>query len=261
MANQIKPRDYLTTTQAARLLSVSPDTVLKWVKAGKVKSYRTLGGHFRIPSSELGTISTEAAAVSGAADGVPVAAPYKYCWEFLAGGDQIKDECKDCITFRSRARRCYELKELPGGLGCLNVLCDTECTNCEYYRLVHRQGLSVLILGKSDKLVRDASAADEGEDIRVRRVASEYEAAAAIQGFRPDYIVVDCAFGKRRTSSICNSLFCDVRIPVARIILCSRDREVKDYCDKEVFGWIRKPFDLQDLRDYIRGIPEVEYEV
>ena len=53
MTEERSKKDYLTTTQAAKLLSVTPDTVLKWVKAGKVKSYRTLGGHFRIPLSEL----------------------------------------------------------------------------------------------------------------------------------------------------------------------------------------------------------------
>ena len=36
-------KNYLTTTQAAKLLSVSPDTVLKWVKAGKLQARRTLG--------------------------------------------------------------------------------------------------------------------------------------------------------------------------------------------------------------------------
>src|SRR3990170_1913664 len=96
-------KDYLTTTQAARLLAVSPDTVLKLVRAGKVKSSRTLGGHFRIPMSELGALGSGKATYTG----VTAAAPpvmHQYCWEFLAAGGEIKVECRDCITFRSRAR-------------------------------------------------------------------------------------------------------------------------------------------------------------
>ncbi|OGL47597.1 MAG: hypothetical protein A2161_15390 [Candidatus Schekmanbacteria bacterium RBG_13_48_7] len=50
---------YLTTTQAAKLLSVAPDTILKWVKAGKLTSRRTLGGYFRIPMEELASFSSE----------------------------------------------------------------------------------------------------------------------------------------------------------------------------------------------------------
>ena len=53
MTETNRKRDYLTTTQAAEMLSVSPDTVLKWVKAGKLRAHRTLGGHFRIPFQEL----------------------------------------------------------------------------------------------------------------------------------------------------------------------------------------------------------------
>jgi len=248
-------RDYLTTTQAARLLSVSPDTVLKWVRAGKVKSYRTLGGHFRIPVSEMGALES-----GQTADTEPAFTPaqpvmHQYCWEFLASGGEIKAECRDCITYRSRARRCYELKELPGGLGCLNLMCDTACADCEYYKLVHGQGLNVLILTESSSILKGQERLEKAEGLKVKFCSGEYEAAVAIQVFRPDYVVVDCSFGKRRTGSICNNLFGDIRIPVARIILSSRSRNIDDYCDREVFGWIRKPFDIEQLRECIQGVP------
>ena len=47
---------YYTTSQAAKLLSVSPDTVLRWVKAGKISSYRTPGGHARIPADAVAAL-------------------------------------------------------------------------------------------------------------------------------------------------------------------------------------------------------------
>ena len=40
--------DLLTTGQAARLCSVTPDTVLKWIKKGRLRGVRTAGGHYRI---------------------------------------------------------------------------------------------------------------------------------------------------------------------------------------------------------------------
>jgi len=255
MSDETKKRDHLTTTEAAKLLSVSPDTVLKWVKAGKVKSHRTLGGHFRIPLSELSQIATE----------MPVSVDWKglsagpvthqYCWEYLAAGGEIKKECRECITFRSRARRCYELKDLPGGLGCLNLMCDTDCHQCGYYKKVYGQGINVIAMAHSGNLISDIqeSGATAGMDIRI--VGSEYEMATLIHGFRPDYIVVDCSFGKRRTSDICGSLYADIRLPVPRIILSSKTRQIKDYCDREVFGWICKPFSVEQLRACIRGVP------
>ncbi|MFH1755212.1 MAG: helix-turn-helix domain-containing protein [Candidatus Latescibacterota bacterium] len=249
-----KNKDYLTTTQAAKLLSVSPDTVLKWVKAGKVKSYRTLGGHFRIPADGLNLPPSESAAQSGQSTHPP---SFQYCWEYLAGDGEIKNECKDCITYRSRASRCYELKDLPGEFGCLNLLCDTDCSDCEYFKIVSDQGINVLVLSDTRQLVKDMDSTGYSNAIRIRFATCEYEAAVMIQDFRPDYIVIDCALGKSRTAAICGSLFSDIRIPVARIILSSKTKQLKDYCDREVFGWIQKPFSVAQLKECIHGVPEL----
>jgi len=255
-----KTQEYLTTTEAAKLLGVSPDTVLKWVKAGKVKSRRTLGGHFRIPVSELSLFASETLITIDSEPAISRPVTHQYCWEFLAGGGEVREECHDCITFRSRARRCYELKDLPGSMGCLNLMCDTECSECDYYRVVHGQGINVIALAHTGKLISDLQGSGVREGIEIRFATGEYETASLIQGFRPDYVVVDCSFGKRRTADICGSLFADIRIPVPRIILSSKTREIRDYCDREVFGWIRKPFSLQQLKDCIRGVPTMENE-
>lgn len=39
---------YLTTGEAADLLGVSSQTVVNWIKTGKLDAIRTLGGHRRI---------------------------------------------------------------------------------------------------------------------------------------------------------------------------------------------------------------------
>jgi excisionase family DNA binding protein len=254
MNDENKNKDYLTTTQAAKLLSVSADTVLKWVKAGKVKSYRTLGGHFRIPIEEL-NLPASADAASSERSSHP--SSFLYCWENLAGDGDIKSECKDCITYRSRASRCYELRDLPGEFGCLNLLCDTECSDCEYYRKVSNQGVNVLIVSESKQLIQDSNSAVSPNEIQIQHARNEYEAAVMIHEFRPDYIVIDCAMGKSRTVAICSNLFSDIRIPVARIILSSKTKQLKDYCDQEVFGWIKKPFSIEQLKECIRGVPDL----
>ncbi|MFH1374170.1 MAG: helix-turn-helix domain-containing protein [bacterium] len=257
MPDEFRSRDYLTTTEAAKLLCVSPDTVLKWVKAGKVKSRRTLGGHFRIPVSELSSFASETPITVDWEQLSSRPAAHQYCWEFLAAGGEIKEECRDCITFRSRARRCYELKDLPGGLGCLNLMCDTECPECNYYQTVQGQGINVIALVRSGKLISDLQGSGVSEGIEVRFATGEYETATLIQSFRPDYIIVDCAFGKRRTAEICSNLFSDIRIPVPRLILSSRVMKIKDYCDQEIFGWIKKPFTIEQLKNCIRGVPKL----
>jgi len=44
---------YYTTGEAARLFSVTPGTIIRWIKDGKIIAYRTLGGRARIGRDEM----------------------------------------------------------------------------------------------------------------------------------------------------------------------------------------------------------------
>ena len=44
---------YLRTAEVADLLSVSPKTVSRWAKEGKLPFLKTLGGHRRYPETEI----------------------------------------------------------------------------------------------------------------------------------------------------------------------------------------------------------------
>lgn len=52
---QPKPSEpkHLTASQAAALLQVSPKTVSRWAKEGKLPFMKTLGGHRRYPEAEI----------------------------------------------------------------------------------------------------------------------------------------------------------------------------------------------------------------
>ncbi|MFC1728931.1 helix-turn-helix domain-containing protein [candidate division KSB1 bacterium] len=244
-------KDYLTTTEAAKLLAVSSDCVLRWVRNGKIKSYRTPGGHARIPRDSINILMNGQNSTEW--DFPKEEKVHEYCWEFLTQGGEVKDECTECITYKSRAIRCYELRDLPGNPGCLRLDCDLTCQECEYYKLVNGKVHNVLILTESRILLKDSFRLDTVHDLKVKMVANEYDCSYVIEKFRPDYIVVDASFGKKRTSLFCNNLFNDPRIPVTRIVLASESREHQEYCDKEVFGWIKRPFTIQQLRDCISG--------
>ena len=53
MAESNGERDYLRAAEAAAYLNVSPKTVSRWAKEGKVPHIVTLGGHRRFPRQEI----------------------------------------------------------------------------------------------------------------------------------------------------------------------------------------------------------------
>lgn len=49
----------LTTSEVSALFRVDPKTVTRWAKAGRLTSYRTLGGHRRYLESEVRALLAE----------------------------------------------------------------------------------------------------------------------------------------------------------------------------------------------------------
>jgi excisionase family DNA binding protein len=50
---------YLRTTEVAAILQVSPKTVTRWAKEGKLPFLKTLGGHRRYPAAEIRRLADE----------------------------------------------------------------------------------------------------------------------------------------------------------------------------------------------------------
>ncbi|MEE9442341.1 MAG: helix-turn-helix domain-containing protein [candidate division Zixibacteria bacterium] len=129
---------HFTTSEVARLLSVAPDTVLKWVKAGKIASYRTPGGHSRIPAEAIEKMLPDDRLLKKSKELHPDRNDsFQYCWEFFAKSSGLNENCQHCIAYRSRSQRCYEMKHIPKEFGHLKLYCKDSCEECEYYLLTH----------------------------------------------------------------------------------------------------------------------------
>lgn len=125
---------HYTTFQAAKLLSVSPDAVLKWIKSGKIRAYRTPGGHYRIAESCIQALM-ENAHHSLQEKNHTKDQDFQYCWEYNTDQTECNKICRDCIVFRVRARRCYAMRELPAEFGFSISSCQASCTDCNYFLL------------------------------------------------------------------------------------------------------------------------------
>lgn len=128
-------KGYLTTFQAAKLMSVTPDSVLKWIKAGKLKAYRTPGGHYRIKQSRIEELLREDG-ISSPSDSEQHRQAFQYCWEFNAQQDNCTFRCEQCMVYRARAKHCYKMSESPTEFGSLRLFCKSSCDECEYYKFI-----------------------------------------------------------------------------------------------------------------------------
>jgi excisionase family DNA binding protein len=242
----------LTTGQAASLCSVTPDTVLKWIRSGRLAATRTPGGHHRISQDDI-------LRIFGAIDGQeehdqkPSAhSSFQFCWEFNGKGE-IKEGCGDCIVYKMRAKRCYEVVDRASALGHNKLFCKQTCDECDYFRAVHQQATNVLLVTDNDILAKNLTDYVDSVDFNLEVTNCEYQASAIVDTFRPDFAIIDCSLGKTFAKDICDHLIDDPRIPYIRVVLAAVDGEYPEECNKKVFARLRKPFNISDLSDCIGG--------
>jgi len=241
---------FLTTGKAAALCSVTPDTVLKWIKSGKIPANRTPGGHHRIPHSVLLRI-TEGRQPKTHDE--PVAGSFQYCWEYNAKSGKIPEGCQECIVYRSRTRRCYKMRELPAEAGHAHLFCEGPCEECEYYRLIGGQRANVMVVTDKPELRVSLEREAKDADLNLRFADCEYRCSMMVEKYRPDYVVVDCSLGADRSRDFAQILDEDPRIPFVRVILSGNRQERPAECDKLVYAFIQRPFTASMLSDLIRG--------
>lgn len=122
--------EYLTTTQAAKILKVSRFSVLNWVKQGKLRAISTHGGHQRIPKKAI----IEFLQKSGMSDdNLEIVNPDNAqvrCWKAKEVQESGSHKCADCLVFREQINRCFLTVRTFGNL---KVQCNTDCLNCAYF--------------------------------------------------------------------------------------------------------------------------------
>ncbi len=250
---------WLTTGQAARLCAVKPDTVLKWIKKGRLPALRTAGGHFRVDRRSLAGLMPGARAVpepeqpAVEGGGQPLR-----CWEYLSPSGAVREECKQCIVYRARASWCFQLAGMQPEVGHARRFCGgASCQDCVYYRRVKGLSINVLVLS-SDRELISGLAGDDDEGITLRFARNVYEASAVISDFRPAFVVVDEELAASQPELV-ECLACDPRIPGVRIILgVPRGTAAPGGAWEKVravTGIIEKPFGRRRIAAVISSFP------
>jgi excisionase family DNA binding protein len=215
----------LSTGQAARLCSVTPDTVLKWIKRGRLNASRTAGGHYRIDLRDLDPFVVtpheepprELPAIRDAEDAAEVPKEAR-CWEYLSTEGKVREDCRQCVVYRVRATRCFLIAGLEQDVGHARQFCHGSCEECVYFRRVQGLGTNVLCISSDGDLRRRLDCTDDTR-VTVQFAKNAYEASAIIQDFRPAFVVIDVERVQSWDTDLLDSLAEDPRLPGLRIIL------------------------------------------
>lgn len=251
--------ELLTTGKAAKLCSVKPDTVLKWIKKGRLGAVRTAGGHYRIELGEVARLMPRSRPDERSVPPPPECAPQPLrCWEYLSDQGVIREDCKKCVVYRVRAAWCFQVLDLEYDVGHAKQFCQTSCQDCAYYRLVSGLATNVLVITCDEELLKSLSGAGS-ESIVLRFAQNAYEASALIHSFRPGLVVLDQELAPPGDGGLLGCLASDPRVPGLRIILAAPSGETGSEMDVPrkdvVVGVIEKPFGPAQIAKVISSFP------
>ena len=247
----------LSTGEVARICSVNTDTVLKWIKKGRLIATRTAGGHYRIEECSLTAFipALNLAHTLPAAASVPQQ-PLR-CWEYLNPSGALRDACKKCVVYQIRAAWCFEVANLGCEVGQMKSFCTTSCQDCTYYQRASGQATNVLVITQ-DELFLEVLGQTRNESVSLRFARTAYEGSTIIFGFRPSFVVLDQELITGGQPDLLDSLAADPRLPGLRIILGvpkGQGIRVQTLREKGVVSTLEKPFGQDRIVEVIDRFP------
>jgi excisionase family DNA binding protein len=247
--------EWLTTGEAARLCSVERDTVLKWIKRGRIPAARTAGGHYRISSQDLERLLAPLSWRRSAGTGQLVRS--LRCWEYLAVAGKIRDECRGCLAFQVGAAWCFRLRqrEREAGFFCCG---PKSCEQCPYYRRIAGLPTRVLAVTEDEQLRRDLASA--GPSLSVTFARNAYEAARAVPEVWPALVVLDGEIGRAGSLDLLESLLSDRAAVGLRVIYAVAGETGRAVAERlrrrgEAVAVLRKPFGVSAIQEILAGLP------
>jgi excisionase family DNA binding protein len=239
----------VSTGQAAKLCSVTPDTILKWIKRNKINAVQTAGGHYRIDKQGIKPfITATETPLKGAKQ--KASNLISYCWEFHSKDGNINENCRECMVFKSKAEKCYLMAGLGKDAGHSQTFCKNSCYECEYFHFINKPSLNILVISENQRLKNRLQ-----KDIQNNRVLKfsccGYETSSIIHDFHPDFIILDESMAHSNANEICKHLIKDPRLHGAQIILAVKDPRKRRKLQEGVCALIKAPFSAGDLEEGI----------
>ncbi|MFC1675475.1 helix-turn-helix domain-containing protein [Planctomycetota bacterium] len=123
-------KDFLSTTELARLCGVSRFSIINWVKQGKINTLRTVGGKHRIPVAEaIEFLETMHCQSSHETESDLAPDALGHCWEYPRKTN-CDNRCKSCLIYGREVDYCFiVVRQFGKGV----IHCKGDCLRCEYF--------------------------------------------------------------------------------------------------------------------------------
>lgn len=248
------PGPGLTTGKAARLCAVKPDTVLKWIKKGRLRASRTPGGHYRVDEHDVALLlSRDPKRDQAFEENAVLCSRPMRCWEYMNHGPG--EECRECVAYQVRASWCFRLTNVVRGTGHAGRFCTGLCQECPYYRRVHGLPTNVIVITRDEALIQEL-ARRENASVAFRFARRGYDASAIVGVFRPAFVVVDQAVLENLGLALLDALASDARTAGSRIVVAVRKGALPVRIQSHaVFATVEEPFNADDILAIIHRVP------
>ncbi|MFC2085007.1 helix-turn-helix domain-containing protein [Bacteroidota bacterium] len=246
-------QELLSTGQAAKLCSVTPDTILKWIKKNKIEAVKTAGGHYRIVLEKLKQYMVESLEY---AEKEPI--QINYCWEYHSQNEDVNESCRECIIFRSKAEKCYLIAGMGKDAGHAQLFCTNSCYECDFFHFVNKSPNNVLIITENDELKKQLKF-DIQNNFTLKFSCCGYETSSIIQEFHPDYIILDESLVNSNPDEICKHLLNDPRVHGSQIVLAITKKRTENQLPEGVCASIGIPFYASDMEECIHNLQNSFY--
>ncbi len=131
-------KDYITTTELAKLCGVSRFTVINWANQGKINAVKTLGGHRRISVAEAISFLERFHQDTSHGDRSSIASgTLGHCWEYRHKADHGHEDsdCRNCLIHGGQIEYCFVMVRQ---FGKEVIRCKGDCLSCAYFEKLFR---------------------------------------------------------------------------------------------------------------------------
>jgi excisionase family DNA binding protein len=248
-------QERVSTGQAAKMCSVTPDTILKWIKSNKIEAVKTAGGHYRITREKLKPFMVENRDLSTRDK---ESHQINYCWEFHSKDECVNENCRDCMIFKSKAEKCYLLFGLGKEAGHSQTFCTTSCYECEYFQFINKAPVNVLVISENTEMknkIRD----DVKGNLILKFTCCGYETSTIIHDFKPDYIIIDESMVNSNADELCKHIIEDPRAHGSQLVLAISHQRSKGELPKGVCASISIPFTATEMEECFKNLQKNFY--